>query len=45
MRAAAMPGEDPDTLEPPEAVSPLIVDLLSPSCTKNGELISFKATA
>ncbi|HEY8697619.1 MAG TPA: SDR family NAD(P)-dependent oxidoreductase [Rhizomicrobium sp.] len=42
MRAKAMPGEDPETLQPPEAVAPLIVELLSPSCTKNGELVSFQ---
>ena len=42
MRARAMPGEDPDTLPKPEAVAPLIVELLSPSNTKNGELIAFK---
>ncbi|MBL6853194.1 MAG: SDR family NAD(P)-dependent oxidoreductase [Alphaproteobacteria bacterium] len=42
MRAKAMPGEDPDTLPPPEAVAPLIVELLSPSNEKNGELISFR---
>jgi NAD(P)-dependent dehydrogenase (short-subunit alcohol dehydrogenase family) len=42
MRARAMPGEDPSTLLPPDAVAPLIVDLLSPSCTKNGELVQFK---
>ena len=27
MRAAAFPGEDPDTLTPPEAIAPLIVEL------------------
>ncbi len=42
MRAKAMPGEDPLTLEPPEAVTPLIVQLLSPACMKNGELVSFR---
>ncbi|MBV9043818.1 MAG: SDR family NAD(P)-dependent oxidoreductase, partial [Alphaproteobacteria bacterium] len=42
MRARAMPGEDPDTLPKPEAVAPLIVELLSPSNTKNGELVTFK---
>jgi NAD(P)-dependent dehydrogenase (short-subunit alcohol dehydrogenase family) len=42
MRAKAMPGEDPLTLEPPEAVTPLIVQLLSPSCTKNGELVTYR---
>jgi hypothetical protein len=38
-----MPGEDPNTLPPPEALVPLIVDLLSPSNTKNGELVVFSA--
>ena len=42
MRARAMPGEDPQTLAPPDAVASLIVDLLSPSCDKNGELVVFK---
>lgn len=43
MRAKAMPGEDPNTLPPPEALVPLIVDLLSPSNMKNGELVAFSA--
>ena len=43
MRARAMPGEDPQTLPPPDALAPLIVDLLSPSNTRNGELVKFKA--
>lgn len=43
MRARAMPGEDPQTLPAPESVAPLIVELLSPSCTRNGELVAFKA--
>lgn len=42
MRARAMPGEDPQSLAPPEAVAPLIVDLLSPSNEKNGEIFAFK---
>ncbi|HTT81963.1 MAG TPA: SDR family NAD(P)-dependent oxidoreductase [Rhizomicrobium sp.] len=42
MRQKAMPGEDPDSLDPPEAVAPLILDLLAPACTKNGELVSFR---
>ena len=45
MRAKAMPGEDPDDLPPPEAIAPLIVELLSPSCSRNGELINFRASA
>jgi NAD(P)-dependent dehydrogenase (short-subunit alcohol dehydrogenase family) len=42
MRAKAMPGEDPDTLERPEAIAPLIVELLSPECGKNGELVQYR---
>ncbi|HVU20699.1 MAG TPA: SDR family NAD(P)-dependent oxidoreductase [Rhizomicrobium sp.] len=42
MRARAMPGEDPQSLAPPEAVAPLIVDLLSPSNGKNGEIVDFR---
>jgi NAD(P)-dependent dehydrogenase (short-subunit alcohol dehydrogenase family) len=42
MRAHAFPGEDPQSLEPPEAVVPLILELLAPACTKNGELVSFR---
>jgi NAD(P)-dependent dehydrogenase (short-subunit alcohol dehydrogenase family) len=41
MRAKAMPGEDPQSLQPPEAVAPMITELLSPACTKNGELAVF----
>lgn len=42
MRAKAMPGEDPETLLPPQAVTPLIVELLSPACRRNGELVKFE---
>ena len=42
MRAKAMPGEDPSTLLAPEAVCPLIVELLSPASTRNGELMQFR---
>ncbi len=42
MRAKAMPGEDPQTLPPPEALGPLIVDMLSPSYRKSGELVTFR---
>jgi NAD(P)-dependent dehydrogenase (short-subunit alcohol dehydrogenase family) len=42
MRATAMPGEDPADLRPPEDVCPLIVKLLSPDCTDNGQLVQFK---
>ena len=42
MRAKAMPGEDPDTLPPPEALAPLIVEMLSARWEKNGEVVSFR---
>jgi hypothetical protein len=42
MRQKAMPGEDPESLDPPEAVAPLILELLAPACAKNGELVSFR---
>jgi NAD(P)-dependent dehydrogenase (short-subunit alcohol dehydrogenase family) len=42
MRAKAMPGEDPETLARPDAVAPLIVELLSPSWDKNGEIVAFR---
>ena len=42
MRARAMPGEDPETLSPPDTVTPLILDLLSPGCEKNGEIVTYK---
>ena len=42
MRAKAFPGEDPMTLQPPEAVVPAILDLLSPACTANGERFEFR---
>jgi NAD(P)-dependent dehydrogenase (short-subunit alcohol dehydrogenase family) len=45
MRMKAMPGEDPETLRKPEAVTGEIVELLSPSCTKNGELAIAKSRA
>jgi NAD(P)-dependent dehydrogenase (short-subunit alcohol dehydrogenase family) len=42
MRARAMPGEDPETLNPPEAATPAIVELLSSVNTRNGELVSLR---
>jgi NAD(P)-dependent dehydrogenase (short-subunit alcohol dehydrogenase family) len=42
MRAEAMPGEDPMTLPAPEELAPLILELLSPACTRNGELVHFR---
>ena len=46
MRAKAMPGEDPaDAAARRKRSAPLIVELLSPSCTKNGELVKFQVFA
>jgi NAD(P)-dependent dehydrogenase (short-subunit alcohol dehydrogenase family) len=42
MRANAFPGEDPESLPPPEAIAPLIVEMLSPAYAKNGELVNFR---
>ena len=42
MRAEAMPGEDPMTLPTPEDMAPLILELLSPQCIRNGELVNFR---
>jgi NAD(P)-dependent dehydrogenase (short-subunit alcohol dehydrogenase family) len=43
MRAKAMPGEEPSALKRPEELAPLIVELLSPSNNKNGELFNFQS--
>ena len=39
MRAQAFPGEDPMTLQPPESITDLFVELARPACTRNGERI------
>jgi NAD(P)-dependent dehydrogenase (short-subunit alcohol dehydrogenase family) len=41
MRAQAAPGEDPNTLKPPEAAVPDIVRMLSPQFAENGVLFDF----
>jgi NAD(P)-dependent dehydrogenase (short-subunit alcohol dehydrogenase family) len=41
MRAKAMPGEDPMTLEAPEAVADSIVSLCLPSVAENGKLYNY----
>lgn len=41
MRAAAMPGEDPSVLKPPEDLAPKIVALSSPAWTQTGKLYDF----
>jgi NAD(P)-dependent dehydrogenase (short-subunit alcohol dehydrogenase family) len=42
MRAAAMPGEDPETLQSPDDVAALFVDLADPACTRHGEVMDAK---
>ena len=42
MRAKAMPGEKPETLRPPEAIAPAIVDMLSPGETRTGQIVDMR---
>jgi NAD(P)-dependent dehydrogenase (short-subunit alcohol dehydrogenase family) len=42
MRAIAAPGEDPDTLPHPDELVDMFVELASPECTRNGEIVAFK---
>jgi NAD(P)-dependent dehydrogenase (short-subunit alcohol dehydrogenase family) len=44
MRAQVFPGEDPETLRPPDAVVPDILRMLSPGFLENGTLFEFQAT-
>lgn len=39
MRAAAMPGEDPDTLPKPEDITDVFLQAVSPDCSKQGEIL------
>jgi len=45
MRAQAMPGEDPATLPPPEAITDSFVALASPGCRRHGELVRARVGA
>lgn len=40
LRATVYPGEDPQTVKPPSDLAPYFLDLASPACTKNGEIVS-----
>ncbi|MBL4612402.1 MAG: SDR family NAD(P)-dependent oxidoreductase [Emcibacter sp.] len=42
MRAAAVPGEDPETLDTPHDIAPLFVKMSLPEFQGNGEIISYK---
>ena len=39
MRAAAFPGEDPETLPPPEAITDVFVDLAAADCGRTGDVV------
>jgi hypothetical protein len=41
MRAAAMPGEDPQTLRTPEDLAPHFVRLASPQWSETGKIYDF----
>ncbi|PCI32693.1 MAG: oxidoreductase [Alphaproteobacteria bacterium] len=41
MRAAAMPGEDPEILDTPHDIAPLFVKMALPGFQANGEIISY----
>jgi NAD(P)-dependent dehydrogenase (short-subunit alcohol dehydrogenase family) len=43
MRAKAMPGENPETLPPPEAVAPKLIDMIAPEFSENGMLFDMKS--
>ena len=45
MRAKAMPGEDPETLPPPAAVAPKLVDMLAPAFAERGVRYDFRSGA
>ncbi|MHC8509833.1 MAG: SDR family NAD(P)-dependent oxidoreductase [Rhodospirillales bacterium] len=42
MRAEAYPGEDPETVKPPEAVVDAFVDLAAANCTRHGETVRLR---
>ncbi|MDP4797092.1 MAG: SDR family NAD(P)-dependent oxidoreductase, partial [Rhodospirillales bacterium] len=43
MRAAAMPGEDPETLKTADSIAHEFVKLAEASCTMHGEMVDAKA--
>lgn len=42
MREKAFPGEDPMTLRAPEEITDAFVELASPDCTRNGEIVELR---
>jgi NAD(P)-dependent dehydrogenase (short-subunit alcohol dehydrogenase family) len=45
MRRDAFPGEDQSTLPPPEALSSLLLELISPEWRETGRIVHFRDTA
>ena len=45
MRAKAMPGEDPMTLDTPEQVAEALLPLCLPSCTESGRIYDYRTKA
>jgi len=43
MRAQAFPGEDPATLKTPDEITDVFVDLATPECTRNGDVVVAQA--
>ena len=39
MRAEAMPGEDPQSLPHPDDITDAFVEMASPDCRRNGEIL------
>ncbi len=40
LRARVFPGEDPNSLPPPDSVTHCFLDLAAPECTRNGEMLT-----
>ena len=40
LRSSAYPGEDQASVKPPEELVPLFLDLASPECKRNGDLVT-----
>jgi NAD(P)-dependent dehydrogenase (short-subunit alcohol dehydrogenase family) len=45
LRMRAFPGEDPDTVPPPESVTDLFVELAATECARNGEIVALPRAA
>lgn len=41
LRATIFPGENPETVPPPECVTDAFLELALPECTRNGEIVAF----